>query len=47
MLALQQAHLTHWLDRPRPAAEVSADLKDMIMRLFCRPDELARRGLLV
>jgi|SRR5215813_9600017 len=43
MLALQQAHLTHWLDRPRPAAEVSADLKDMCLRLFCRPEELARR----
>lgn len=43
MVALQQAHLTHWLERPRPAEEVAADLKDMVLRLFCRPEELARR----
>jgi AcrR family transcriptional regulator len=45
MLALEQAHLSDWLLRPRPAAEVSADLKEMILRLFCRPEELARRRL--
>jgi AcrR family transcriptional regulator len=43
MGAIQQAHLTHWLDRPRPAEEVAADLKEMVLRLFCRPEELARR----
>jgi AcrR family transcriptional regulator len=43
LVAIQQAHLTHWLERPRPADQVLADLKEMVLRLLCRPEELARR----
>jgi AcrR family transcriptional regulator len=45
LVALQQAHLSHWLENPRPAEEVSADLREMFLRSFCRGEELARRGL--
>lgn len=37
MVALYHAHLTHWLYQPRPAADVAADLKEMISRLLCLP----------
>jgi AcrR family transcriptional regulator len=44
-MAIQQTLLADWLERPRPAEEVCADLREIFLRLFCRPEELARRGV--
>jgi AcrR family transcriptional regulator len=48
LVAIQQAHLSHWLEeggRARPA-EIVGRLQRQFLRAFCRPEVVAARGLL-
>ena len=46
-VAIQQAHLGHWLEQGMRAApaDVVARLQRQFLRAFCRPEVLASRGL--
>jgi AcrR family transcriptional regulator len=46
-VALQQAHLGHWLEQGQQAdaAVVARQLQEQFLRAFCRPEVLAARGV--